>query len=49
VDPRIALQCERVIHLPMLGHKDSLNVSVALGVAAYVLRFGGAEAPVAAP
>lgn len=40
VDPRILDQCERVIHLPMMGTKDSLNVSVALGVAAYVLRFG---------
>lgn len=40
VDPRIVEQCERVIHLPMMGHKDSLNVSVALGVAAYGLRFG---------
>lgn len=49
VDPRIIEQCERVIHLPMLGHKDSLNVSVALGVAAYVLRFGGDAAPTTAP
>lgn len=40
VDPRIVDLCERVIHLPMMGIKDSLNVSVALGVAAYVLRFG---------
>jgi 23S rRNA (guanosine2251-2'-O)-methyltransferase len=40
VDPRVLDQCERVIHLPMMGTKDSLNVSVALGVAAYVLRFG---------
>jgi 23S rRNA (guanosine2251-2'-O)-methyltransferase len=40
VDPRIVEQCEQVIHLPMHGRKDSLNVSVALGVAAYVLRFG---------
>ena len=40
VDPRILEQCERVVHLPMMGTKDSLNVSVALGVAAYVLRFG---------
>lgn len=40
VDPRILDQCERVIHLPMMGIKDSLNVSVALGVAAYLLRFG---------
>ncbi len=40
VDPRIIDQCERVLHLPMMGHKDSRNVSVALGVAAYALRFG---------
>lgn len=40
VDPRIVEQCERVVHLPMMGSKDSLNVSVALGVAAYRLRFG---------
>ncbi|MEM7160777.1 MAG: RNA methyltransferase [Myxococcota bacterium] len=40
VDPRIVDQCERVLHLPMMGHKDSLNVSVTLGIAAYVLRFG---------
>lgn len=40
VDPRILEQCERVIHLPMMGSKDSLNVSVVLGVAAYLLRFG---------
>ncbi len=42
VDPRIVDQCERVVHLPMMGHKDSLNVSVTLGVAAYWLRFGRA-------
>ncbi len=40
VDPRILEQCERVVHLPMMGSKDSLNVSVVLGVAAYRLRFG---------
>ncbi len=40
VDPRIVEQCEQVVHLPMVGFKDSLNVSVALGVAAYWLRFG---------
>lgn len=39
VDPRIVELCERVLFLPMLGHKGSLNVSVALGVAAYALRF----------
>ena len=40
VDPRIVDQCERVLHLPMMGVKDSLNVSVTLGIAAYLLRFG---------
>jgi 23S rRNA (guanosine2251-2'-O)-methyltransferase len=40
VDPRIVELCERVLFLPMLGHKGSLNVSVAFGIAAYALRFG---------
>lgn len=31
--------CDGTVHLPMLGHKNSLNVSVAFGVALYeVLR-----------
>lgn len=38
VDPRIVRQCERVASLPMAGIKGSLNVGVAFGVAAYVLR-----------
>jgi 23S rRNA (guanosine2251-2'-O)-methyltransferase len=42
VDPRILERCERVLRLPMLGTKGSLNVSVAFGVAVYWLRFGGA-------
>lgn len=40
VDPRIIELCERVVSIPMLGTKDSLNVSVALGIASYALRFG---------
>lgn len=40
VDPRIVDLCERVVHLPMTGTKDSLNVSVTMGVAVYLLRFG---------
>lgn len=39
VDPRILALCERVVHVPMAGVKDSLNVSVALGIVAYTLRF----------
>lgn len=29
-----------VVHIPMLGKKESLNVSVACGIALYNLRFG---------
>ncbi|HET6582797.1 MAG TPA: TrmH family RNA methyltransferase [Nannocystaceae bacterium] len=41
IDPRVLALCERVLFIPMLGHKGSLNVAVAFGIAAYVLRFGG--------
>lgn len=37
----ILMRCDDVIHLPMLGIKESLNVSVASGIALYYLRFGG--------
>jgi 23S rRNA (guanosine2251-2'-O)-methyltransferase len=40
VDPRILDRCERVVRIPMAGIKGSLNVSVAFGIAAYVLRHG---------
>jgi tRNA G18 (ribose-2'-O)-methylase SpoU len=40
IDVRILELCDRVLRLPMLGIKGSLNVSVAFGVAAYLLRFG---------
>ena len=39
VDPRILARCERILRLPMLGLKGSLNVSVAFGIAVYALRF----------
>ncbi len=41
VDPRLHPLAERTICLPMMGIKGSLNVSVAMGVTAYVLRFSG--------
>ncbi len=41
VDPGILALCERVVCLPMLGMKGSLNVAVAFGIAIYTLRFGG--------
>lgn len=36
-------RCDAVMHLPMLGVKESLNVSVAFGIAAYHLQFGSKE------
>jgi tRNA G18 (ribose-2'-O)-methylase SpoU len=40
VDPGLLELCNRVLWIPMLGNKRSLNVAVAFGIAAYVLRFG---------
>lgn len=40
IDPRILELCTRVVFLPMVGVKGSLNVAVAFGIAAYVLRYG---------
>ncbi|MBU1255981.1 TrmH family RNA methyltransferase [Patescibacteria group bacterium] len=31
-------KADQVIHLPMLGQKESLNVSVAFGIAGYYIR-----------
>ncbi len=37
-DETVAL-CDATVHLPMMGHKNSLNVSVAFGIALYeILR-----------
>ncbi len=43
VDPRILARCERILRLPMLGLKGSLNVSVAFGIAVYGLRFANGD------
>ena len=40
VDPDLLELSEQVIAIPMLGLKESLNVAIAFGVAAYFLRFG---------
>lgn len=40
VDPAILALCDEVVHLPMGGHKTSLNAAVAFGVAVYTLRYG---------
>jgi len=35
---RILKQCDKVVHLPMEGVKESLNVSVAAGVIGYYVK-----------
>jgi 23S rRNA (guanosine2251-2'-O)-methyltransferase len=40
VDPGILEVCEKVVAIPMQGHKRSLNVAIAFSIAAYFLRFG---------
>lgn len=37
LSPRILKYCDKIVHIPMLGKKESLNVSVAAGVALYQL------------
>ncbi|MCO5193708.1 MAG: RNA methyltransferase [Anaerolineae bacterium] len=39
IDPDILALCHRVLHLPMCGVKESLNVAVAFGIAAYHLTY----------
>jgi 23S rRNA (guanosine2251-2'-O)-methyltransferase len=43
VDPGILALCERIVYLPMMGAKGSLNVAVAFGIGIYTLRFGNAR------
>lgn len=38
IKPGILKLCDHVVHIPMYGKKESLNVSVAAGVAMYCLR-----------
>jgi tRNA G18 (ribose-2'-O)-methylase SpoU len=40
VDPGILELSDRIVSIPMLGYKSSLNVAVALGVAVYWLQHG---------
>ena len=39
VDPALLPLADKVVYLPMAGNKQSLNVSVAFGIAAYQLAF----------
>lgn len=40
IDPDILTHCDKVWAIPMQGHKRSLNVAVAFGIAVYWLRWG---------
>jgi len=41
LSPKILKRADAIIKIPMLGKKESLNVSVAFGIAAFTLRFDG--------
>ncbi len=36
----ILAKCDKILEIPMLGGKESLNVSVAFGIVAFHLRYG---------
>ena len=38
IKPGILKLCNYVVHIPMMGKKESLNVSIAAGIAMYCLR-----------
>ena len=38
LSPKILKYCDKIINIPMYGKKESLNVSVATGIALYKLR-----------
>jgi tRNA G18 (ribose-2'-O)-methylase SpoU len=40
VDPGIVDLSDRIVSIPMMGQKSSLNVAVASGIAVYWLQFG---------
>jgi tRNA G18 (ribose-2'-O)-methylase SpoU len=40
IDPGLLSICDRILYIPMLGGKTSLNVVVAFGIAVYQLTFG---------
>jgi tRNA G18 (ribose-2'-O)-methylase SpoU len=41
IDPAVLKECDEIVHLPVLGWKNSLNVSVASSIALYQILFGG--------
>mgnify|MGYP001829193376 CR=1 FL=1 len=47
IDPGILSQCDRILYLPMAGHKHSLNVAVVFGIVSYHLRYAHCEPKIA--
>jgi 23S rRNA (guanosine2251-2'-O)-methyltransferase len=45
VDPDLLKLSDHVVWIPMQGKKESLNVSLAFGIAAYILRFNNKQNP----
>ena len=41
IDPDILSECDEIIHIPMAGKKESLNVAIAFSIAAYWIMYGG--------
>ena len=37
LSPKILKYCDKVVHIPMCGRKESLNVAVAAGIAVYAI------------
>lgn len=42
--PPVLRAADRILEIPMLGKKESLNVAVAFGIVVFGLRFGGGDA-----
>lgn len=40
IDPGILEQCHQIVHIPMSGMKESLNVAIAFSIAAYWMTYG---------
>nr|MDK2850567.1 rRNA (guanosine2251-2-O)-methyltransferase [Candidatus Cloacimonadota bacterium] len=43
IDPEILNLCDHIVYLPVLGWKNSLNVSVAAAITLYHIVFGGSK------
>lgn len=44
IDSELRHQCDELLEIPMQGHKESFNVSVAAGIALYALGTAGPKA-----